>query len=80
MPFIFRISANLLRSKNIMTVGTCGYHETNMLKTFWITHNQDIQVLPLSSSDELVYSETAMLQGFPMGAQEVVFEPLEMLL
>lgn len=79
MPFVFRISAKLLRPEGRLSVGTRGYHETNILHTFWLTHNQKIQVAPSDPNDEIVYNDTPMPQGFSIpvpGAREVVFEPI----
>jgi hypothetical protein len=83
LPFVYRITARLPRGGREMSVGTLGYHETMLLQSFWLTHNQDVSITPTSASDEIVYNETRMESGFSLpvpGAETVVFKALQMLL
>lgn len=83
LPFVYRIAARLPHATGELSVGTYGFHETEMLKSFWLTHNQDMMITPTSAGDEVFYNDTLMENGFSVpspGIETVVFEALKMLL
>ena len=81
LPHIYTVRAK--QDGAMITLGLPGYHETQIISTFFRTHNQSITVKPSSDSDSIRLNDQEMQSGFSLPVlphQQVVFEATMMLM